>query len=112
VVPVRVRGLPGRARAVAASPHSYSCAALAGGAVYCWGINNKAQLGSGRAGAGSQVPVRVARVSDAVSLSAGLAHACVVLRHGGAQCWGYDDYGQLGDGPGNKLLQAPVRVVF
>jgi alpha-tubulin suppressor-like RCC1 family protein len=82
------------------------------GAVYCWGVNNKAQLGSGRPGPESLTPVRATGVHEAISVSTGVAHACVLLRRGGAECWGYDDYGQLGDGPDNKLLRAPVRVVF
>jgi alpha-tubulin suppressor-like RCC1 family protein len=112
-VPRRVRGLPGPARAVAVSPRSYSCAAMVSGAVFCWGINSKAQLGSGRAGGARPVPVRVAGVRRAVAITTGIAHACVLLARGaGAECWGYDDYGQLGDGPGNRLLHKPAKVVF
>jgi len=85
---------------------------LVGGSVYCWGINKKAQLGTGRSGPPSLVPIRVAGVTDAVAISAGVGHACVLLAGGGAECWGYDDYGQLGNGPATKLLHTASPVVF
>lgn len=95
-VPVTVKGLSG-ARQVAADPRGYSCAVLFNGRVYCWGQNNKDQLGDGTRPRGSLVPVAVTGIYNAVAVSTSDSHACALLASGGADCWGGDDYGQLGD---------------
>jgi alpha-tubulin suppressor-like RCC1 family protein len=94
-VPVAVNGISG-ARAVSVDPRGYSCAALTDGHVYCWGHNPKDQLGDGRQPRGSLVPAAALGVSDALSVSTAQGHACALLASGGADCWGSDDYGQLG----------------
>jgi alpha-tubulin suppressor-like RCC1 family protein len=40
----------------------------------------------------------VTGISTAVAITAGHFHACAVLRSGPAQCWGFNKYGQLGNG--------------
>jgi alpha-tubulin suppressor-like RCC1 family protein len=68
LVPVAVKGLPGPATALTSSSFgvcNFTCALLAGGSVYCWGVNNFAQLGQGDAAvAQSPVPVRVIGLGD------------------------------------------------
>ncbi len=78
----------------------HSCA-LADGAAYCWGYNSSGQLGDGMT-TDSAVPVAVdtsgvlaGKTVTAVSI--GGSHSCA-LADGAAYCWGYNDYGQLGDG--------------
>ena len=48
----------GGAVAVSAS-FQHSCALMRSGALYCWGGNTNAELGSGTSGGGSALPVRV-----------------------------------------------------
>ena len=109
-VPVPVRGLPGPATAVAVAARAYSCALLAAGTVYCWGGNPRNQLGNNHLSFASAVPVKVAGVTGALSISTGTVHACALLTGGVADCWGSDDYGQLGNGPrlGGILGAGPV----
>ena len=38
------------------------------------------------------------RVRTALSISSGKDHTCAILDNGELQCWGRNDYGQLGDG--------------
>ncbi len=82
-------------------------------ALYCWGQNNYGQLGDGTSGAGTQkfVPTRVGLASDWSALAAGDYHTCG-LRSGALYCWGYNDYGQLGDGTSGAGTQksVPTRV--
>jgi alpha-tubulin suppressor-like RCC1 family protein len=107
--PVTVKGLS-HVSAVAVTS-GYSCA-LRLGAIYCWGGNPKDQLGNGLQPQGRTVPVRALNISHAVSISTGKGHACSVLSSGGAVCWGYDDYGQLGNGKGPPSIRSPGPVLF
>jgi alpha-tubulin suppressor-like RCC1 family protein len=111
LTPTPVKGLGG-VRAVAVDPRGYSCAALQSGAVYCWGHNPKNQLGNGHQPEGSLVPVRVLGVTSAISITTGMGHACALLSSGAADCWGYDDYGQLGVGDGLPKISNPAPVRF
>jgi alpha-tubulin suppressor-like RCC1 family protein len=110
LVPVRVEGI-GDARAIATA-RRYSCALALGGLVYCWGHNPKNQLGDGLYPLGSLVPVVAVGITEATSITTSSGHACALLASGGADCWGYDDYGQLGDGPHNELIRNPTPVLF
>ena len=49
----------------------------------------------------------------AAQISAGSSHTCAVTTTGGAKCWGYNYYGQLGDGNGSwgATSTSPVDVV-
>lgn len=99
-----------------------TCAVTTGGDVYCWGWNDKGQMGSPpsattescTAGAGtvtqacSYRPLKVNGVSGAISVDVGLEHACAILAGGSAVCWGTNGSGQLGDGTGTD---SPTPVV-
>ena len=96
--PVTVSGITS-ATAVASGAF-FSCALLASGAVQCWGHGGNAELGDGSNWpyADSSIPVNVAGITTAVSITAGGYHACATLADGSGQCWGYNNYGQLGNG--------------
>jgi len=78
--------------------------------VYCWGYNGQAQLGDSASATTSNIPVRV-RWPDALKnnaavdtgvkvlqVTAGGNHTCAIVATFAAYCWGYNYYGQLGDG--------------
>ena len=94
--PVRVTGIRSAVAVTAGSGHS--CALLASGAVRCWGANPYGQLGNGSAGYWSSLPVKVVGIDSAIALGLSWAHSCAVLASGAVQCWGYNFYGQLGNG--------------
>ena len=75
--------------------------------VYCWGRNNRGQLGVGNATDQFLATSEVVLDSDTdfypKSIALGRWHTCVVLGHsteasldGKAKCWGFGPYGQLG----------------
>jgi alpha-tubulin suppressor-like RCC1 family protein len=74
------------------------CALLSTGQVNCWGENNSGQLGNGTT-TNSDVPVAVTGISDAKAVAGdGSGSFCAVLSTGQVKCWGFNNYGQLGNG--------------
>ncbi|MEK2646660.1 RCC1 domain-containing protein [Bdellovibrio sp. BCCA] len=90
----------------------FTCALLDNSTVKCWGYNNYGQLGQGHInnlgdGAGemgdSLPTVSLGTGRTAVQISAGDSHACALLDNSTVKCWGYNTYGQLGQGHTNRL---------
>lgn len=82
-----------------ASGAYFNCAIIDTGEVYCWGYNNKGQLGNGTT-TDSSVPVKVIGIDGKVVTQVGTANstACAITTIGDMYCWGADAVGQLGDG--------------
>ena len=95
-LPVVVQGLAASVRSVAAG-YIHTCALLSTDSVQCWGANANGRLGNDST-ADSLVPVSVQPLAgNAAALSAGDGHTCALLSSGSVQCWGRNNYGQLGD---------------
>lgn len=128
-VPVQL-GDEGRVISAAASEDN-ACAVSEVGGVWCWGRNDFGELGTGAVSppnptdtfvgpwaAGSR-PQRVLLISARqVSLSPGgwgTATACAADVSGRVFCWGWNGFGQVGDGSTSKTANAvplPVEAIF
>jgi alpha-tubulin suppressor-like RCC1 family protein len=108
--PVDVLGLEAGVSALTASS-GHTCALARKGGVKCWGSNAHGQLGDGTT-TDSSVAVDVAGLQEGVvAISAGAGgHTCAVTAQGGVKCWGWNFFGQLGDGTRDDSL-TPVDVV-
>jgi alpha-tubulin suppressor-like RCC1 family protein len=108
-VPVAVSGLTSGVAAIAAGEY-HTCAVTTVGGVQCWGGNDHGQLGDGTIVLVRAAPVPVTGLaSGATAIAAGRDHTCALTTSGGAQCWGGNNYGQLGDGTRTSST-VPVAV--
>jgi alpha-tubulin suppressor-like RCC1 family protein len=101
-VPRQVLGLPPIAQ-VAISTNdlifsaTHACAVATDGSVWCWGFNNRSQLGvTGMMN--SATPVRAMLASPAQQVAIGDYVTCALLATGEVMCWGGGEEGRLGDG--------------
>lgn len=116
-IPVTVAGLSGSTITLAAGAQ-HTCTLTSAGAVQCWGGNSNGQLGNGST-TSSSLPFTVTGLNGpATALTAGYGHNCILTSAGAAQCWGYNLYGQLGNGSTTNSatavtvtgLSGPARV--
>jgi len=111
MTPKVVTGVQGATQITAGDAHT--CALVGSkGLVFCWGNNANGQVGSGAVTAGEPLPIEVAGVVDAVEVAAGGEHTCARRSNGSIQCWGYNYFGQLGNGSTSPTrATSPVDVV-
>ena len=92
---------------VIAAKEFHTCAILSNGKVKCWGDNNHGQLGqehtnhrgdeAGEMGDNLEFTDLGTNLT-AKAITAGHEHTCAILSNDKVKCWGYNKYGQLGQG--------------
>ena len=106
--PADVLGLGSAVTDLSASSH-HTCALMISGEIKCWGENWHGQLGDGTTTHRLLPTAVVGLGKSARQVSAGDHHTCAVLQSGGAQCWGRNLHGQIGDGTRtDRLTPTPV----
>ena len=88
----------------------HTCALQSDGSAWCWGSNERGQLGVGSGITGVDFPLQVAGGLTFSSISAGGDHTCGITTGGSAFCWGSNLSGQLGTGNAVAQFNAPVAV--
>ena len=90
--------------------NNHNCAILTDGSVNCWGRNNLGQLGDGtNSNRNAPVSVNLGTNTTALAISAGTDFTCAITNSGAVKCWGFNGYGNLGDGSTNDS-NTPVEV--
>ncbi len=108
--PIHVE-LTGGVRSVAAGVE-HLCAISYEDELYCWGVNNRGQLGIGHRESRLD-PVKVP-LDDVLQVSAGGSHTCALNRDQDLYCWGRNAEGRVGVVPellGNVSLVPEADVL-
>ncbi|MEO8139749.1 MAG: Ig-like domain-containing protein [Gemmatimonadota bacterium] len=89
----------------------FTCGLTVQGEAWCWGGNAYGQLGLGTADPQALVrtPHRVGTTTHFTAIETGFGTVCGVVTGGTVSCWGYNAFGQLGDGSTTDRW-APVPV--
>ncbi|MBI2061354.1 MAG: hypothetical protein HYT87_16570 [Nitrospirae bacterium] len=103
-IPTEVSELTDAVSVAAGAAHT--CAVVSEGNVRCWGDSSYGQLGNGRgtpaecrgADTCGRSPVDVTGLAGVRSLSSGSDYTCALLSDGTVACWGWNGFGQLGNG--------------
>lgn len=94
--PQKVAGVP-RTGGIAAG-YLHTCA-IVRGALKCWGNNYSGALGIGTNSGSYAQPMQVLGLTSGITaVAADYLRGCAALGSGGARCWGYNYYGQVGNG--------------
>lgn len=104
VTPVAVAA--GAAAIAVTAGGRHSCALAADSTAFCWGANDRGQVGDGST-LDRPTPVPVAGGARFVQLAAGGEHTCGTTPDGVVRCWGAGTSGQLGDG---TTVDSPLPV--
>ncbi|MGO9833342.1 MAG: RCC1 domain-containing protein [Polyangiaceae bacterium] len=87
----------------------FTCVAMTGGTVECWGYNDSGMLGDDTT-ADSPTPVQVSNLTGALAMATSGYNACALLPSGDVDCWGDNFGGQLGDLTVGALTDVPTQV--
>ncbi|XLQ20013.1 MAG: tail fiber protein [Candidatus Moraniibacteriota bacterium] len=106
--------LPGDVEEVITNKHS-TYAILENGQVYGWGYNAQGELGDGTTTV-RHIPVRIGTLEDITEIATSEnlyqnhGTVCALNDVGAVYCWGYNGYGQVGNGTTTQQT-SPVQII-
>jgi alpha-tubulin suppressor-like RCC1 family protein len=113
MAPVEVAGIDNAISITTGGKHA--CARLSDGRVQCWGYNFWGQLGIGKVDLTRSTPDDVISLDSVRRVEASNHDTCAILTDKSLSCWGFDEWGQLGDGDStrneNVLVPTPVSAL-
>lgn len=100
----------GGVNTLAGFQHGHSVGLRADGTAWAWGNNASGQLGDATTTGKSSPVAVVGGIVDWAQVSAGERHNLAIRANGTAWAWGYNGFGQLGDGTITSKT-SPISVV-
>jgi alpha-tubulin suppressor-like RCC1 family protein len=117
-VAVKLGGVPLTGVTAISAGAKHTCAVRSDRTAWCWGSNDRGQLGNGTSAPETVPvlePVKVRRakgfLTGVTAISSSQAHTCARTADGSAWCWGQADFGQLGDGTQGGTSSQRVKAV-
>lgn len=98
LTPVAVSGVVPFVKLASRLGGGHTCALTAAQAIYCWGLNERGQLGDGTNAHRSLPTAVLAGSMKFTSVSPGGEYTCATTTDYRVMCWGSNSFGQLGDG--------------
>jgi alpha-tubulin suppressor-like RCC1 family protein len=89
--------VPGLAGITALGATVATCAVKSDTTLVCWGPASWGQNGTGSPGPAQKTPVTVPGLTGVASVSSSSMSICVLLLDGTGRCWGFMNYGSLGN---------------
>lgn len=86
-----------------------TCVRRGDGTAWCWGINDRGQLGRGDTLPHVMGPVQ--GLNEVAEVAVGIRHACARLSSGNVRCWGAGDWAQNGRGAKIQRNSTAMPVV-
>ena len=111
-IPTSVSGISDGTAVQVVSGQVHTCALTSTGAVYCWGRNDKAQLGDVvTSNVDTNTPrITISAGSGVTQIAAGLSHTCARFSSGQVKCWGDGTSGALGNCMTVAHIRGPTTV--
>jgi alpha-tubulin suppressor-like RCC1 family protein len=103
-------GITDAAALSAGNRADHICVLRGDGNTFCWGRNDHGQIGDGTVSSKVNPPVGPKLSNGVVHLAAGENGTCAALASGELKCWGYNQWGEVGNGTFTKNIATPVTV--
>jgi alpha-tubulin suppressor-like RCC1 family protein len=96
--------------AFVSSGSAHTVAIRKDGTLWAWGADGSGELGIGTTATSVSAPTRVGTANNWASVSAGESHTVAVKIDGTLWAWGYNYYGQIGNGNSGTNVLSPVII--